>query len=97
MEAAHWQGLIGIKLAAGFVHRHGDAEHRSEIGDALGFKEAAAVAQIRIGDMATLVDQEGNEAVDALQIFTGEDGDGRFLGQPLPGIGIGHLQRVFQP
>ena len=38
----------GMQLAAGIVIAHRQSEYIGHIGDAFGFKESAAVAQIRI-------------------------------------------------
>ena len=70
------------------MRRHRKAEHFGHVGDALGFEEAAAIAQIRMQNIAALVENEVLEAVPSCEIFTGTDGDTGGRDQALPTLGV---------
>ena len=87
-------GLIGVKLAAVLCTVMG-IQTRKRTAMRLDSRKPPLL-QIRIGDMAALVDQKGTKPSMRSRFSPVRMGRA-ILGQPLPGIGIGHLERIFQP
>ena len=63
-----WAGLCGGP----------DVVHVGEVGDAFGFEQAAGFGDVDVDAVAGLHHDEIAEALAAIEILTGADGDGRF-------------------
>src|ERR1700733_8506844 len=64
-----------VQLASRIVRRHGQSEGVSHIGDAFCLQKPAAVAQIRVQDVASLVDDEVLDPPPPFEILSSTNGD----------------------
>ena len=78
----------GMDKAAGIVRCHRQREHLGQVGDPLGLQESSRVAQVRMEDVAALVDDEVLESLPPAQVFAGADGNLRACNQPPPALGV---------
>ena len=87
----------GVELTARVVRRHRQPPHLGHVRDPLVLQKTAAVAQIRVQDIASLVDNEVGKLLPPPQVLTRTDWHRRTRGQPFPTLRIVHDHRVFEP
>ena len=81
-------GGPGVELASRIVGGHRQAVDIGEICDTLGFEETAAVAEVRVQNVRSLIDDEILKPLPAGQILTRANRDAGALAKALPGFGI---------
>ena len=94
---AQWAVATRVDDAAGVVGRHRQVEDLGEVGDPLGFEEAARVAQVGVEDVTTLIDDEILESLPPDEVLAGADGDLRGGDQAPPALGVVGGHGVFEP
>ena len=79
-----------LHRAADIVGGHQHAVRRGQVGDAAALRQPAGLGDVRGGDVGTVPGQKLTEAVHAVQVLAGANGNGRRGGH------LGHRRRVLR-